>query len=265
MKLGKIFNALAPVIAIAMAAGVSGCDGANFKIDGEEGKKLSELDLTGTPPEELVLLGPDEVEVTAGDKLAISVEGDEADRVRFTLKGGTLGILREKGSWSKGGKTALIHVTMPAPREVTMAGSGKITSAALAPNSKVTIAGSGLIETPGVSSESLELTIAGSGSYRGAGNVRSLEMTIAGSGSAAADALKVEKAKVTIAGSGDASFASDGEVDATIMGSGSVRVKGRASCKVSSMGSGKLYCETAPTTKDAPEPPEAPEAPESPE
>ncbi len=253
MKLGKIFNALAPVIAVVMATGAAGCDGMNISINGEDGKKLSELDMSGAPPEELVLLGPDTVEVTAGDKLAISVDGDPeaAERVRFTLKDGTLGILRKDKDWSGGNKVAVVHVTMPAPKEVTMAGSGKITAAALAPKAKVTIAGSGLIETPGLAGESLDLTIAGSGSYRAAGNIGSLDMTVAGSGSAEADALRVDKAKISIAGSGNASFMSDGEVDASIMGSGSVKVKGRAKCTVSAMGSGKLYCETAPEAKDA--------------
>ena len=50
----------------------------------EKGKPLAEIDLTGAPPEEVVLLGPDEIRVTQGDKLAITVEGDKAvtDRLR---------------------------------------------------------------------------------------------------------------------------------------------------------------------------------------
>lgn len=246
LKLDRIARALAPALALVLAAGVSGCDGATIKLNGEEGKPLSELDLSGTPPQELVLLGPDEVRITTGDKLAIGVEGDaEAkEALRFTLKDGSLGILRKDKVFGKDGKIAVITVTMPAPREVVMAGSGKIQAAALASEAKVTIAGSGNIESPSVAADKLDLTIAGSGNFRGAGNVRKLDVTVAGSGSAAMDALKAESAKVTIAGSGDASFASDGEVEASIVGSGNITVKGRARCKLSAMGSGKLVCET---------------------
>lgn len=263
MKFGKFARAFAPVAAMALAAALSGCDG-KISINGEEGKKLSELDLTGKAPDELVLLGPDEVRVTQGDKLAITLEGpaEVTDQMRFTLDGTSLGVLRE-GKWNSADRgVAIVNVVMPAPRELTMAGSGKITSAALARDAKVTIAGSGLIDTPGVSGNSLELTIAGSGSYRAAGNVTRLNVTVAGSGDAAMDALKADTVKVSIAGSGDTAFASDGEVKADIMGSGEVRVKGRARCTVNAMGSGRLVCEPGPETKDAtPEPPAAPNAP----
>lgn len=244
MKIDRFFRALGPIIAVAMAAGVAACDG-NISINGEKGKPLAEIDLTGTPPQELVLLGPDEVRVTQGDKLAITVEGDKAvtDRLRFTLKDGTLGVLREGKSIDTGSAKAVVNVTMPAPKTLTMAGSGKISAAALAKEAKVTIAGSGDIETPSIASDKLDLTIAGSGSYRGAGNVTALEVSIVGSGSAEMDALKTEKADLTIAGSGNSAFASDGEVKAKIMGSGSVTVRGRARCTVESMGSGKLVCE----------------------
>ena len=97
-NLGKLGKALGPVIAIALAAGASGCDG-HVTINGE-GKPLAELDMSGAAPQELVLAGPDEVHVTTGDKLAISVEGDPAvkDELRFALKDGSLAIHRKDGS-----------------------------------------------------------------------------------------------------------------------------------------------------------------------
>lgn len=250
-RFDKFAKALAPAIALAMAAGLSGCDVGNITIDGEDGKPLSELDLTGTPPHELVLLGPDEVHVTTGDKLAISVEGDQEakDQLRFTLKDGSLGILRKDKIFSREEKIAKITVTMPAPREMTMAGSGKIQADAMASEAKVTIAGSGTIETPNLTADKLDLTIAGSGDYRGAGNVKALDLTIAGSGSAAMDALRADRAKVSIAGSGSTAFSSDGEVEASIVGSGNITVKGHAKCTLSALGSGKLTCETV-TKKD---------------
>ena len=248
MNLKSFLRGMAPLAAIALAAAASGgCDKMHVSLDGEDGKKLADLDLTGTPPSQVALLGPDTVRIAQGDKLAISVDGDPdvAEQMRFTLKDGTLGILRKNGKWS-GGETVTINVTMPAPKKLVMGGSGKIVSSTLATDAaRVTIAGSGTVETDGVATESLKVDIAGSGSYRAAGAAKTLKLTIAGSGEARLDALKVGDAKVDIVGSGNSAFASDGMVKANIMGSGEVRVIGRATCKVTSMGSGKLICEPA--------------------
>lgn len=271
MKFGKFAKTFAPLAAVALATALAGCDGSHIRINNDDGKKLAELDLTGKAPTELVLAGPDEVRVTQGDKLAIRVEGDPeaAEHLRFTLDDETLGVMRE-GKWrSESGKVAVVQVTMPAIKELTLAGSGKITAAAMASDAQVTVAGSGLVETPAVSADKLNLTIAGSGTYRGAGTAKKLKLTVAGSGSADMGGVKVDSADITIAGSGNARLASDGEVSADIMGSGEVTVIGRAKCKVQSMGSGRLVCESgdAPAeaaTSASPPAPEAPKAPEPP-
>lgn len=273
-KFGHFAKAMGPIIAVALAAGVAGCDGlkgTNVSINGEEGRPLAELDMSGAAPDEIVLAGPDEIRVTTGEKLAITVEGDQAvkDQLRFSIKDGSLAIHRKGEMFGSGSAIAIINVTMPAPKEVVMAGSGKITAANLANKANVTVAGSGTIETTAIAGESLDLTIAGSGNFRAVGNVKTLDLTIAGSGSAQMDALRVDKADVSIAGSGSTAFTSDGEVEASIMGSGNVTVKGRARCTLSSMGSGKLVCETPVQQKDSvvpevPLPPEAPAAPEAP-
>jgi hypothetical protein len=254
MNLKSFLRGVAPLAAIALAAAASGgCDKMHVSINGEEGKKLADLDLTGAAPTEVALLGPDTVRIAQGDKLAISVEGDPdvAAAMRFTLKDGTLGILRKDGK-SSGDETVTVNVTMPAPGKLVMGGSGKIVSPALASDSaRVTIAGSGTVETDAVATDTLKVDIAGSGSYRAAGTARMLKLTIAGSGDARLEALKVDDAKVDIVGSGASAFASDGTVKANIMGSGEVRVIGRATCKVTSMGSGKLVCEPAPASGPA--------------
>ncbi|HUQ12808.1 MAG TPA: DUF2807 domain-containing protein [Novosphingobium sp.] len=250
MSLKSILRGLAPIAGLALAAAASGgCDKMHVSINGEEGQRLSELDLTGEAPNEVVLLGPDTVRIATGDKLAITVDGDAAvtDAMRFTLKNGKLGILRKNGKWDGDEARVTVNVTMPAPSRLTMAGSGRIDAADLAADeARVTIAGSGTVETQRVATDSLKVEIAGSGSYRAAGAAKALKLSIAGSGDARLDALTVDDARVDIAGSGDSSFASDGNVRANIMGSGEVRVIGRATCKVNTMGSGRLVCEPAP-------------------
>ena len=246
MSLKSIMRGVAPLAALAFAAAASGgCDKMHVSINGEEGQRLSELDLGGEAPTEVALMGPDTVRIAEGPKLAIAVDGDPAtaDEMRFTLKDGKLGILRKNGKWSSD-ETVTVNVTMPAPRKLMMAGSGKIFAPGLAGDgARVTIAGSGRVETARVDTDELKVDIAGSGSYQGAGAAKSLRLSIAGSGDARLEALKVDDARVDIAGSGDSAFASDGTVRANIMGSGEVRVIGRATCKVHSVGSGRLVCE----------------------
>ncbi len=248
MKFRQIAHTFAPIAAIALIATLSGCEDATVEINGEKGKKLAEINLAGPAPTELVAVGPDDVRIRQGEVLAITVDGDKAitDTLRFTLKDGALGIMRDgKGGvngW-KDSKAAIINVTMPAPTKLVSAGSGSIWAERLAKQAEVTIAGSGNVETPDIATDRLDVTIAGSGAYRAAGTTGKLEMTIAGSGVAAMEALKAETAEISIAGSGTSAFASDGTVNASIVGSGEVRVNGKAKCTVDATGSGRLVCE----------------------
>ena len=248
-----MFRTLASVAVLGIATGVSGCDG-NITIDGMKGVPLAELDMSGAAPKEVDLLGPDKVHIIMGDKLAITVDGDDATkaRLRFALRDGKLGISRDHWKMGEANGTATINVTMPAPSKLVMAGSGQIDADSLSgDDANITIAGSGTISAPKTNVGKLKIDIAGSGSAKAAGTARELESTIAGSGNADLAGLKVGEAKVTVAGSGNASFASDGNVKATIMGSGEVRVTGHATCTVKSMGSGRLVCESpVATAKD---------------
>ncbi|WP_428027940.1 head GIN domain-containing protein [Altererythrobacter sp.] len=243
--LHKLLKGLAPVAAIALSGALGGCNDIDISIDGEKGVPLAQLDMSGDPPDELVLAGPDKVIVTGGSALDIDVSGDSkaVDLVRFTLKDGTLGVMREKGSWNGAGQ-AVVKVTMPAPRSITIAGSGSVEAEGMADEADMIIAGSGSLNVRELKAKEADATIAGSGSLTAAGASDNLDLNLLGSGKAKMPDLKVGSADVTIAGSGDASFASDGKVEANIMGSGTVKVIGRATCEVSSMGSGKLVCET---------------------
>lgn len=238
--------ALLPALACAALACIAlpGCSTADEDADGKEGRPLSQIDLSGPPPHQLILLGPDEVRLRQGERLAIAVDGDRqvAASLRFTLKDGALGILRQDDSWDLPGK-AIIDVTMPAPDKLVAAGSGTIRAESLAPRAAITIAGSGDVETLNVVVDALDVTIAGSGNYRAAGTSAALNLIIAGSGHAGMEALSTQRATVEIAGSGNGTFASDGEVTARIAGSGLVQVSGKARCSATSSGSGKLVCQ----------------------
>lgn len=240
----RLIKGLAPVAALALSAVVAGCGDMNVEINGEKGVPLAELDMSGDPPEVLVLAGPDKVILSEGQALDIDIEGDAADLVRFTLKDGALGVLREPGNWKDSG-TAIVRVTMPVPRSITIAGSGDVEAQGMASEAEIVIAGSGRLKVAALAATRADVTIAGSGSLEAAGSADRLDLTIAGSGGADMARLKVENAEVTIAGAGTAGFASDGKVEANIMGSGDVQVTGRATCEIKAMGSGTLTCTPA--------------------
>jgi hypothetical protein len=229
----------APVALASLA--LAGCD-MDINFGSSDGVPLAELDMTGDAPRAVALYGPDTLIITEGDTLNVTVEGDEqaVAALRFDRDGDTLGVMRD-GEWKDTGK-ATVRITMPAPREIDMAGSGTINAATMAEEAEINSAGSGQISVGTLTAKRLEISMAGSGTVRASGSAERLEISIAGSGDTELDGLTADRAEVSIAGSGDVRFASDGEVEASIAGSGDVRVVGTAKCEVSSMGSGKVTC-----------------------
>lgn len=244
----NLARALAGVAAVGLGASLAGCSSdARVTIDGVRGVPLAELDTSGKAPDTITLLGPDTVHVTRGDRLAITVDGDPAirDQLRFTLKDGNLGIAREKHGFGLGG-TVTVNVVVPPPQGIVLMGSGTVHSDALrGEDARVVIAGSGSVDTASVDAGKLKVDVLGSGTVRAAGHAKNLALTIGGSGNADLSGLSVDAAKADVAGSGSGRFASDGTVDASIMGSGDIHVRGRATCTVKAMGSGKLVCQPA--------------------
>lgn len=232
----------APVASIALAASLGACDG-RVTINGEEGVPLAQLDTSGTPPTGVALLGPDTVVISEGEALSIKTEGDEdaVEALRFTLEDGKLRISREPDAGNSIG-TAIVRVTMPAPEELDMLGSGSIEAPAMARDADINIGGSGSIAVARLAATRLDLAILGSGSVTASGTVEELDLKMAGSGSAKLADLKAGKANVDVVGSGSSTFASDGSVDANIVGSGDVTVTGSAKCEANKVGSGTLTC-----------------------
>lgn len=224
----------------ALAATLGGCDGGDIEINGQKGVPLSEIEIAGAPPAKLFLASGDNVILTEGDTFAIKVEGKDTDSLRFVRDSEIIGITRENG-WN-GDSEATIRITMPAPTEVVIGGSGTVKAQGLASKAEINIGGSGLVEFGQIASERLGINIGGSGTVRGAGTAKELEVLIGGAGEVEMPTLKADKAEVTIGGSGDVAFASDGTVEANIGGAGDIKVSGNAKCTVNAFGSGTLTC-----------------------
>lgn len=259
--LKSVLRTLLPIAVLGLGLAIAGCSQAmTVSVGDEEAVPLARLDMSGTPPTKLVLAGPDRVMVTEGTALDIQVSGDPqaVAALRFTLDKGTLGILRAK-DW-KGPGTATIAVTMPAPREIVLAGSGSINAPAVSEAAEVNIAGSGTVTLDRVAASRLAVNVMGSGKLVAAGRAERLAFNLAGSGTLAARGLEADRAEVNIVGSGGGEFASDGTVAARIAGSGDVTVHGRAECKITAMGSGTVRCRNSGAAWEdaaapAPEPP----------
>ncbi len=218
---------------------IAGAIGSQVRDCAFQGVPLEELDLTGEPPHEVSLLGAAQLVIGEGEVFRIVVEGGGAgEELRFSLDGERLGV-------AGGSRDTVVQVTMPAPRRLAVAGSGRMTVEKLAADGEISVAGSGRLEVASVEGGKLAVSIAGSGRLAADGHADELALSIAGSGSCDAEGLVVENASVHIAGSGDAIFTCNGEVAAHLMGSGNVIVRGSARCSVHSMGSGTVTCERA--------------------
>lgn len=242
--LKSFFKAVMPIAAIGMATTLSGCDGADMKINGEEGVPLAALDMTGEVPTGVMLAGPDSVIITDGDELTIDVEGEQeaVDAVRFVISDGMLAIMREKDNWD-GSETATIRVTVPKLEDIAIGGSGTADAQSLSGDASISIGGSGKVSVAQISGDGLDVNVGGSGDVVGAGSTGQLDLNIGGAGNVDLSAVTVGNADINIGGSGDVKFASDGNVDANIVGSGDIVVTGNATCEMNAIGSGTLTCE----------------------
>lgn len=242
----------APLAALAMGAGLAGCS-VSYDFNEVDGVPLSEFDQSGDAPTEVSLAGSDQVIITEGDSLSITLDGSDkaGEAMRFERSGDRLNIARDSNVYD-GSEKAIVRIEMPAPAGLKIAGSGEIESAAMASDAEVDIAGSGSITIAELEAAELDVDIAGSGSVSAnAGSVERLTVDIAGSGNVGLGDVMADDVEVEIAGSGNVNLASDGTVDAEIAGSGQITVTGSASCSVDSAGSGSLTCRPAASTAEA--------------
>ncbi|MEO0690802.1 MAG: head GIN domain-containing protein [Pseudomonadota bacterium] len=243
----KVLAASAALIATSL--GLSGCFSISTDFDGVE---LADLDTGGGAPTEVALAGPDDIVVKVGESFDISVDGDDdaVAALRFKRSGDSITVGRES-DWDSGSGTATVTIVMPAPDEISLAGSGEIRAETMADNAEIAMAGSGKVKVAEMTAESLEISSAGSGSILAAGSASNLEVSIVGSGDVDLSKLKADDVEVSIAGSGDVMVMSDGQVDVSIAGSGSVFVTGDARCSSNVMGSGELKCKPAEQSAEA--------------
>lgn len=243
-------SARAILPALALGTSLSGCAYFIDDLTEVDGVALNDLDTGGDAPSHIRLNGPDDIVITQGDAWSVTLDGDggAGEAVRFDLDGDRLSIARDRDLFDGSGR-AIVRITMPAPSELAVAGSGSITADTMASDAMIDIKGSGDISVGTISADELEIDIKGSGDVKAAGSAKRLEVDIKGSGNVALEKLKTDDAEIDIKGRGNVRFASDGTVSADIKGSGDIVVTGNAKCSMDKKGSGSLTCAPAETAK----------------
>ena len=154
---------------IAAPAALAACDGGDIEINGQKAVPLSEITIAGAPPAKVMLASGDTVILTEGDTFAIKVEGTGTESLRFVRDSELIAVTRENG-WS-GSSKATIRITMPAPSEIIIGGSGEVEMPALkADTAEVTIGGSG--DVAFASDGTVEANIGGAGDIKVSGNAK---------------------------------------------------------------------------------------------
>jgi hypothetical protein len=103
------------------------------------------------------------------------------------------------------------------------------------------LAGSGDINLEGINQPDLSLHIAGAGKVIASGKVENLELHIAGAGDARLASLAVDRVAIHVAGSGNIDVAPKDDLDAHIVGSGTVMLHSEPrSIETHIIGSGRI-------------------------
>ncbi|MCZ6595932.1 MAG: DUF2807 domain-containing protein [Bacteroidetes bacterium] len=140
-----------------------------------------------------------------------------------------------------------IHVTVPFKdiSKVSMVGSGDIDSedTVKADNLKVYVTGSGDIVLD-VEANTLKVKITGSGDIELNGTTHDLEVSVSGSGDFSGFGLSAQNTDASVAGSGDIKVVAKNSIKARVSGSGDILYKGnpeRSDTKTSGSGDIKSY------------------------
>jgi len=174
----------------------------------------------------------------------IVIKADEnlLEYILTEIENGELIIKTKKGFQIHSTKNIEIRVPFQKLEDVSLAGSGNITSddAIDSPNLKLSVAGSGDLNLK-VQTKNLNSSIAGSGNIYLNGTTNELTCSIAGSGNVYAYDLKSDITTLKIAGSGNAKVNASKEIHGSTVGSGNIYYSGNPPVvKVKSSGSGSV-------------------------
>ncbi|HOZ76136.1 MAG TPA: head GIN domain-containing protein [Flavobacterium sp.] len=172
-----------------------------------------------------------DVNLIAGSEGKITIEGESniVEFIECKVDGNSLTICVEKGKRisPSAGKSITVTVPFESLNEVTLAGSGDVTSKSTikATDFTTTLSGSGDIKLH-VDAQQVNAKVTGSGNMTLKGNSGDLTCSVTGSGDLDAFGLDSNNADATVTGSGNCKVNCSGFLQAKVTGSGDIDYKG---------------------------------------
>ena len=177
------------------------------------------------------LKGSLDVALVYGEEGSIKIEAESnlIKHIVTEVEGGDLKIYVEKGynlDPSRGNKL-LITVPFKDLSNVSLAGSGDILGDDIIKANRfgISVSGSGEVQL-GVEAEDVKVSVTGSGGAKLAGTVNSLVCNVTGSGDLNAVKLKAKNVNATVTGSGDIKIDVSESLKARVTGSGDIDYQG---------------------------------------
>ena len=180
-----------------------------------------------------------------GNNFSVELEGDKnlLKEIETTVKNGRL-VIRKRNWRTLRNERVTVYITMPEIDGLSVSGSGTLEAKGPvnAGDLDISVSGSGKILLDDLKVEGIECSISGSGDIRIKGFAKdSGEVSISGSGSFNGEEFRMEGLEVHISGSGSCRCWVEGDLEASVSGSGDVFYKGdakRVDARIS--GSGKV-------------------------
>lgn len=194
---------------------------------------------------ELAISGNFEVELVKGSpgQIKIIAESNLLEHIITEVKKGTLNIEVAKRINLNPNEKIQIIVPFDELKEISLAGSGSLSSKNTLEAKKLSIklSGSGKMNLALNVSKSVNVSKSGSGDVQLEGKAKSLTLKSSGSGKFESKKLVVDKADIKLSGSGKVYITCKDEISAKVSGSGKVYYKGSPSkIDTSTKGSGKI-------------------------
>ena len=193
--------------------------------------------------------GPFEVRVAIGSPRA-TITGDSrmTETVAVRVDGTTLSVRKGTGGWGeqprKGGSGPIvITLSTPGLTSASVAAGGRLTIARMrGMRVDVTVSGNGNLSLAAADTDQLNATLIGTGQMTLAGRAARARLVTSGPGAIDASALVVDDLTVHLDGVGETKAAARYTAQVTNGGLGTVKVTGKAKCRVDAEAGGPVVC-----------------------
>ncbi len=183
------------------------------------------------------------VKITGTESLKITADASIIDEIETVVNSGNLEVrFKHPNQPHHYNGRVDVYITAKSLNALTCSGSGSVEldGALKGREADVTLSGSGSIST-GIASDAVQVTISGSGKISLSGTTGKTSVAISGSGDLKAENLKSDVAEVQTTGSGNAHLNVNKSISAQIVGSGNVYYTGTGTiAKSETIGSGRI-------------------------